>query len=132
MTDKTILNLTQHSATAEQTAAGVIDFPESLRAELHKLLTFDELPTKAELEERVNALIRLIFDARKDKAFKTDSIMIGGALFLMPALFNRLVQYGFLPCFAFSIRESKEQTNPDGSVTKVSVFKHKGFVTPSF
>jgi hypothetical protein len=35
---------------------------------------------------------------------------------------------GIEPVFAFSVRETGEQKKPDGSVRKVAVFRHTGFV----
>ena len=46
-----IINLTQHSATPEQVAAGVVDVPAELKSDLSALLTFNNLPTKEELNE---------------------------------------------------------------------------------
>ena len=40
-----MLNLTQHLATPEQIAAGVIDLNEQKRAVLVSLLTFDGIPS---------------------------------------------------------------------------------------
>lgn len=57
-----IVNLTQHAGTAEQLAAGVADLGAT-SLELKRLLTFDSLPTREEIEAR--------------------AAMIGGAPFLM-------------------------------------------------
>ena len=38
---KIIINLTQHAATTEQIAEGVVDLQDDARAELARLLTFD-------------------------------------------------------------------------------------------
>ena len=32
------------------------------------------------------------------------------------------------PVFAFSVRETEEKVQPDGSVKKVAIFRHAGFV----
>jgi len=56
--------------------------------------------------------------------------MIGGPPYLMSALEKALCQYGIEPLYAFSIRESKEVRKEDGSVEKIAVFRHKGFVRP--
>lgn len=45
-----ILNITQHPATPEQIAAGVVDLPADKRAALCSLLTFDALAAKADAE----------------------------------------------------------------------------------
>lgn len=42
---------------------------------------------------------------------------------------EKALQYtGITPVYAFSKRESKEEKLPDGSVKKINVFKHVGFV----
>ncbi len=55
-----ILNLTQHTATPEQLAQGVVDLPAELRAELSRLLTVDDLPTQAGIADRCEAIAGLI------------------------------------------------------------------------
>ena len=37
-------------------------------------------------------------------------------------------EHGIQPVFAFSVRETEEQKQADGSVRKVAVFRHAGFV----
>ena len=54
--------------------------------------------------------------------------MIGGAPFLLPILAEELREVGIDPLLAFSRRDTVEQTQPDGSVRKVAVFRHVGFV----
>jgi hypothetical protein len=121
-----ILNLTQHLATKEQKAAGVIDLPEKERAELCKLLTFNTLEETKEKIDRANKIreiiINLPYYADIDKA------MIGGALFFMRELENALWYERIEPVYAFTEREVIETQNADGTVTKTAVFKHKGFV----
>ena len=56
------------------------------------------------------------------------SAMIGGAPWMMSALEGALLDAGVQPVYAFSVRESVEQVQPDGSVRKVNVFRHVGFV----
>ena len=56
--------------------------------------------------------------------------MIGGAPWLMGTLETKLREYGIQPMYAFSRRESVEQKQPDGSVRKVNVFRHAGWVKP--
>ena len=115
-----IINLTQHAATAEQLAAGVVDLPADQKAVLQVLLTFDDIPSADDIHSRAAAVAAL---AKGHKA-----AMIGGALWLMGPLASALRAAGVHPVFAFSRRESVEQTQPDGSVKKVQVFRHAGFV----
>lgn len=123
-----ILNLTQHSATPEQIAQGVVDLPDEARAELCALLTFDSLPTRDEIEERATAIADLAALESETEHGCCIRAMIGGAPFLMAALEGELRANGIKPLYAFSVRQSIEQEQPDGSVRKINVFRHVGFV----
>ena len=124
-----ILNLTQHKATQEQVTAGVVDFPEESRDLLVAALTFDELPTLAEIEDRAEYIARdLINVLERDVAPHGLRVMVGGAPFFMAPLVDALKKHGYVPCFAFSQRESVESHLPDGKVVKTAVFRHVGFV----
>lgn len=121
-----ILNLTQHTATPDQVEAGVVDLVDSTRNTLVGLLTFNSLPTSQEIEAKALALAMLALDqAPADQAVKA---MIGGAPYLMARLEKALLDVGIIPVYAFSERVSVEQSMEDGSVRKVNVFKHVGFV----
>lgn len=119
-----ILNLTQHKATAAQIAAGVVDSEkESLLQKILEVhLNFENLPEKRELESRA----RLIANAAKREC--ATHAMIGGAPFFMPFLERALQEKGIKPLYAFSKRVSVEEVQADGSVRKVNVFRHIGFV----
>lgn len=69
-----ILNLTQHKATPEQAIAGVVDLPDDQQATLHELLTFEVLPTPAELHQRAVAIAAI---ARANRSSNTKFAMIG-------------------------------------------------------
>jgi len=145
MTEK-ILNLTQHRATPEQLAAGVVDLLEWEQAEVARLLTFDTLPTRADLKERANELAEFAREAllvRESPAVRDQMmnevidagpgvcfgyVMVGGAGFFMPFLERALEEYQVGVRHAFSVRESVEETLPDGSVRKINIFRHVGFV----
>jgi hypothetical protein len=128
-----ILNLTQHVATSEQKAQLVVE-PRMCKAKIQKLLTFEEIPTKEEIEARAKELARIAVSEASMYAGDTDNeiwitrVMIGGAPYLMGALENAVRECGFTPVYAFSKRESEEIPQPDGSVRKVQVFRHCGFV----
>jgi hypothetical protein len=124
-----ILNLTQHTATADQINQGVADLPEDKRSVLQLLLTFDSLPSSWEISERANAIAALAQQFDMDRDQGPISAMIGGAPFLMSSLEGALEEVGVQPLYAFSVRESVEQQQPDGTVRKVNVFKHQGFVS---
>ena len=126
-----IINLTQHQSTPEQVAAGVRDLPPELRARLVELLTFDDLPESDfdepdnEVRQAAKAIAKLASEALGGDE---GAAMIGGAPFLLPILAEELREVGIDPLLAFSRRETIEQQQPDGSVRKVAVFRHVGFV----
>lgn len=136
------MNLTQHAATADQVAVGVFDLPAAVRADLQALLTFGELPNEQEIRGRAEQIAGLAaFHAIAALLAGDDGLrpegdaggfalhaMIGGALWLMAPLAAALREQGIEPVFAFSVRETEEQKQPDGSVRKVAVFRHAGFV----
>ena len=121
-----IINLTQHNATPEQLTAGVVDVPAELKADLSALITFNTLPTKEELNEAAMkvAAMAVICTQNTD----APAAMIGGAPFFMASLEVALRHYGIKPLYSFSERVSEEQEQTDGSIRKVNIFKHKGFV----
>lgn len=139
----TIINLTQHNATSEQVAVGVIevnkrmeqllaDVPnygtspteegEKMKERLLSLLNFSNIPTKEELEDRAEAIALIASDC------EVESAMIGGASYLMPHLEKALKERGIKPLYSFTQRESVERTLPNGEVQKTSIFKHIGWV----
>jgi hypothetical protein len=131
-----IMNLTQHAASPEQQAAGVIDLPDAARDLLVRLLTFEDLPKAADIEVRAEAIARLATDLWREweagrapaQTHLSRCVMIGGAPYLMSALERALALQGFKAIYAFSRRESADEVLPDGSVRKISVFRHAGFV----
>lgn len=170
----TILNLTQHTATADQVAAGVIDVLTADRKLLTELLTvpafeliYGELPTYETWDgyseppagydgpgtsspgrdpaecilDRANRLARFAIhafgvatggDPWADPwcpTFAGTRVMIGGLPALQAPLARALAMVGFRPVFAVSDRVSVDVTQPDGSVRKVSEFRHLGFVS---
>jgi len=135
-----ILNLTQHSPTPEQIAAGVVwgEISDAQETEVRALLTFDTLPTPVEVRHRAERLAEIAASAFTIVDYGGDSglvsnesfkfAMIGGAPYLMAPLESALRARGITPVYAFSVRESVDQVQPDGSVRKVAVFRHAGFV----
>lgn len=115
-----ILNLTQHNTSPAQVEAGVVE-PEDKQT-IKNLLTFDELPTQELLTQRASALAQIAI------ASDCQAVMIGGAPFFMAPLERALCEVGIRPMYAFSLRRSVDQAQPDGSVRKVAVFDHLGFV----
>lgn len=115
-----ILNLTQHPATPEQIAEGVIE-PDDKKV-VQELLTFVGMPTWDDIVNRAEQLATLA------KKFGADAAMIGGAPYLMEPLHTALYHEAIQPVYAFSERRSQEEVQPDGSVKKTNVFVHVGFV----
>jgi len=127
-----ILNLTQHAATPEQRSAGVFDMTGDHLMTLVELLTFNDLPTQQEVEERAQQIAELALAWLTDNDV-IDTVgdiraMIGGAPFLMAPLEGALRDQGITPVYAFSRRESVEERQSDGSIVKRTVFRHLGFV----
>jgi hypothetical protein len=117
------INLTQHAPTAEQTAAGVFN-PTQWEA-VKVLSTFDEMPQYSTCFFRAREIAQIAKSSGATRA------MIGGAPFFMRHLEDALHMQGIEALYAFSVRESTEQAQPDGSVRKVNVFKHVGFYPAS-
>lgn len=115
-----ILNLTQHPATTEQVAAGVVEPAD--KAGVQSLLTFEQAPDTTEMIRRAAALVQLA------KAAGAEAVMIGGAPFFMAPLESALVEAGVQALYSFTHREAMEEKQPDGSVRKMQVFRHVGFV----
>ena len=116
-----ILNFTQHAATAEQLDAGVIDLMQHDLASLKALLNFVGLPTADEIYERAYAIAALA-----ENLF-AETVMVGGAPFLMPVLQKALQMRGITVLYAFSERVSVEKV-VNGVVVKTNEFKHIGFI----
>jgi hypothetical protein len=137
-----ILNLTQHPATSDQIAAGVVDLVGAPLAALKAALTFDTLPTRIEIDDRADQIAALVAsivlgEVSPDGVDRSDDlhadgtairVMIGGAPFLMSALESALINDCRVPVYAFSVRDSVEEKQADGSVKKSNVFNHAGFV----
>jgi len=129
-----ILNLTQHPASLEQLAAGVVDPDVDALQFIKDRITFDSIPIPGEMERRAADVADMAAmyalnreDDSSDGPYPTHA-MIGGAPFFMSVLEAALMDVFITPLYAFSVRESAEQEQPDGSVRKVAVFKHLGFV----
>lgn len=125
-----MLNLTQHVATAEQLAAGVIEPEPYYKRSIQELLTFpaeytdspDGLPTHYDIVSAAEVLADIA------EELGATSAMIGGAPFLMASLERALLDKGITPYYAFSNRVAVETATADGGVAKTSIFRHLGFV----
>ena len=117
-----ILNMTQHEASQEQVDVGVVDPTGQLKEKVIDLITFDSLPTKGEI------LTRAGYAAQLARGTGCNAAMIGGAPYFQEPLSEALRKEGITPVFSFTRRESEDRPQPDGSVRKVGVFRHMGFV----
>lgn len=124
-----IVNLTQHEATEEQRTEGVFEPEVEFKSELKGLLTFEELPSKEEIQRRAQRIARIaeLELGYDDLRIHKREAMIGGAPYLMSALEKALKKKGIIPIYAFSKRVSEEK-EVDGKVIKTQVFKHLGLV----
>lgn len=119
-----IVNLTQHPATAEQTAVGVVDLGGDALMRLRNLLTFSSVPDRAEIAVRAVRIAAIAHECGED----VEAAMIGGAGYLIPALERELWSHAIEPLHAFTVREVVEVIMDDGSVQKTATFRHGGFV----
>ena len=132
-----ILNLTQHPATPDQKAAGVVNLEGKNLERLKELLTFDsiEVAVKQRFDRarQIANLVSSIKLAGDEESLHEDGTaihcMIGGAPYLMAPLECVLIKDNRVPVYAFSVRESVEQIQSDGSVIKSNIFRHGGFVS---
>ena len=145
-----ILNLTQHPATPEQVEQGLVDY--SNRESLKWLLTIEEhvlANSNWVLEDVLDGRVEdLVTIASAYQAEAVDSIpeefrglrrlnairnalslrvLVGGAPILMERLIPALKREGCVPVHALSARVVEEVPQSDGSVKKVSTFKHIRF-----
>jgi hypothetical protein len=124
-----IINLTQHTATPDQIQTGVIDLPEAHRSKMLNLITFDDLPTKEDMTHRAKFLSELVSNfCFENEINDSVSVMIGGAPYFMTHLEKEFKMNKHEVLYAFSKRVSEEQIQEDGTVKKISFFKHVGFV----
>lgn len=114
-----MINLTQHKATESQIKEGVDNLEGEAYQTLVELLTFKNIPTQFEVDQRAKLIA--------DLASSYTKAMIGGANWLMSALEKELVSRSIQPAYAFSERKSVDIPQEDGSVKKVSEFVHVGF-----
>ena len=117
-----ILNLTQHAATPDQVAAGVVE-PRDKPA-VCRLLTFDILPTREAVAATALALAAVVAD------HDLSGVMVGGAPYLMAPLQRAIEALGrvITVLYAYSQRVISEAVQPDGSVRKTQTFRHAGWV----
>lgn len=115
-----MLNLTQHVLTMEQQNENVVEPLD--KKYICNLLTFDEIPSVEKLQEVAIEL------AEYAGAQGTDSVLIGGAVYLMPYLIFELNKRGIDAYYSFSKRVSEDFVQDSETVIKRVVFRHCGFI----
>lgn len=115
-----IYNFTQHKTTIDQLEDGICDVDN--QAFVQELLTFDDIPSVEELQERAVKL------AEYAKSLNAEKVMIGGAFYLITRLAKEMNKRGIKVCYSFSKRHSVDEIQPDGSVVKKVLFKHVAVV----
>lgn len=145
----TIINLTQHQATEDQVAVGVVNVIGANLTELKTLLTFPAVYTTEMLKTAAEAIAKLAWiewnascqaaaDADTRPLSSTDDaymdywyhspkeVMIGGMPSFMRHLEDALIAKGFRVGYACTARVSVDKPDGKGGVEKTAVFKHVG------
>ena len=92
----------------------VVDLPQELREKLKTLLTFDEIPTPAQLQSRAKESVDLL-EGLDQMPTRT---LIDGAPFFIDHLEEELRNASVIPTYAFS----KQGTTNRGSCKTISAF----------
>ena len=113
-----MINLTQHLATSEQgpMTAQAVDNPTVLAA-----LTVQPSAPRQELTSQVKLLVNWV------QEYPVQPVMVGGHFCLTLKLAKELRWLGYLVVQSESAREVRETRQADGTVKKISVFKHQGW-----
>ena len=122
-----IINLTQHTATQSQLDAGVEELKPELKERLLKALNFIGVPTYKDIQEAADEMYHIMHKySYCYTCIDVPAFMVGGH----PALMCALTQFSsiYRMKFAASDRVSEEVIQEDGSVRKINVFKHIGFI----
>lgn len=118
-----LFNLTQHSLTEDQVQGNEVFRRNAVPNDVVcSRLTFEEIPTYEEMVERAVELTRIVMQHGAEYA------LIGGAPYFMPILERELYRQNIIPVYAFSKRESKEIKESDGTIKKITTFKHVGWI----
>lgn len=121
-----LINLTQHALTQEQKDS--VDCTIEPKG-MDVYLNFTEMPTAEVINERAYGMFNCLMQMLPPDVKPEDcTVLLGGAPFFMSACERVATEYGFKYCYAFSKRVSEEVKQPDGTVRKVSVFKHEGWI----
>lgn len=122
-----VINVTQHPITNDQLNDLENRFKEVavINSEgdmFKKDLTFMTIPSAEELTKRAKKI------ANDAHIMGVSYAIVAGAPYFMSALEKELFRLDIMPMYSFSERVSQETTETDGTVRKVNVFKHVGFI----
>ena len=130
-----IFNFTQHEFTKEQRDSHFcVNMGPEVNDWVKEQLTFSGEITQELLQNRAMDLanyaeyIAMAFCEDVGSNLKDIHILIGGAPYFMPYLEKALISKGLTPIYSFSERVSEEVKQEDGTIKKVSSFKHKYFI----
>ena len=118
-----ILNITQHKATKEQIADGIVQPSADDKVTIERILTFDKITncTQESIEDRADKLVAIC------KEYKADGALIAGAPWLMSLLEKKLMFACVKSYYAFSERVCEEKV-VDGKTITTRTFKYGGLV----
>ena len=121
-----ILNLTKNNATFEQIQDGCFEVADKKFVdEIHKLLSFYDLPNKQEMNERAKRLVNLAIEHDAKCVMLDNSI----PSFFISILENELKQNGIKPLHSFMKHVSTERTIKNGSVISQKIIvKHSAWI----
>ena len=123
---KKIINLTQHNATPEQIAQGVVEPSPEVKARIQELLTFDEPPDPAEIIRRAEEFAALAYEiVTAEYDAETVTVMVGGAPFFVSALERELMCRGMDPVYAFSRRVVRPPRHEDFEAYTIRKFSRE-------
>lgn len=145
----TIINLTQHQATEDQVAQGVVNLEGALLSGLKAYLTFPAVYDKKFLVNNAQKIADIAWDAWNANCHaaaaaderplcSTDDeyanywyhspreVMIGDMPSFMRHLEDALIAKGFRVGYACTARVSVDKPDGKGGVEKTAVFKHVG------
>jgi hypothetical protein len=120
---KTIFNCTSHTLTAEQRVGfDVVELPADLKAQWGQVTEL----SKEGIADDVVSIVTQTF-AGSGYGFE-GVVLVQGHPGVTYMVISRLKGMpGIVPVYAESVRDSVEEQQPDGSVKKMSVFRHLGF-----
>jgi hypothetical protein len=123
-----IVNATRHPASPQQVEAGVIEPEPEAKAEMVEIMTFETCPSGKDVETAAKKFAAIV-KKQVEKALAA-KVMIGGAPFFMAPVVKAIQDVApyIKIVYAFSQREAVETVADDGTVTKKTIFVHKGFV----